>query len=70
MSELDLSAEIRQIRSIFATIAEVTDVPKLENEIAELEVAAQVPNLWDDPEAAQKVTSALSRKQSARNRII
>jgi peptide chain release factor 2 len=70
MSELDLSSEIRQIRSIFATIAEVTDVPKLEAEIAELEIAAQVPNIWDDPDAAQKVTSALSRKQSARNRII
>ena len=70
MSELDLSSEIRQIRSIFATIAEVTDLPKLEIEIAELEKAAQVPNIWDDPESAQKVTSALSRKQAARNRIL
>lgn len=70
MSELDLSVEIRQIRSIFATIAEVTDLPKLEIEIAELEKAAQVPNIWDDPESAQKVTSALSRKQAARNRIL
>ena len=42
MSELDLSLEIRQIRSIFDTIAEVTDLPKLEIEIAELEKAAQV----------------------------
>lgn len=70
MSELDLSLEIRQIRSIFATIAEVTDLPKLEIEIAELEKAAQVPNIWDDPESAQRVTSALSRKQAARNRIL
>ncbi len=70
MSELDLSLEIRQIRSIFATIAEVTDLPKLETEIAELEKAAQVPNIWDNPEEAQKVTSALSRKQAARNRIL
>ena len=70
MSELDLSSEIRQIRSIFATIAEVTDLPKLEIEIAELEKAAQVPNIWDDPESAQKVTSALSRKQAARNRVL
>jgi len=70
MSELDLSLEIRQIRSIFATIAEVTDLPKLEIEIAELEKAAQVPNIWDDPDSAQKVTSALSRKQAARNRIL
>jgi len=68
-SELDLSSEIRQIRSIFATIAEVTDVPKLDSEIEELEQEAQQPNLWDDPDAAQKITSALSRKQAARNRI-
>ena len=69
MSELDLSSEIRQIRSIFATIAEVTDVPKLDSEIEELEQEAQQPNLWDHPDAAQKITSALSRKQAARNRI-
>lgn len=70
MSELDLSTEIRQMRATFATISEVVDLTKLNEEIAELEVAAQVPNLWDEPEAAQKVTSALSRKQTARNKIL
>ena len=70
MSELDLSAEIRQIRGTFATITEVTDVPKLEVEIAQLEKDVQVPNLWDNPELAQKATSALSRKQAQRNRIL
>jgi len=69
MSDLDLSAEIKQIRGTFATIAEVTDVPKLDKEIEQLEKDVQDPNLWDDPDAAQKLTSALSRKQAARNRI-
>ena len=69
MSDLDLSAEIRQIRGTFATIAEVSDLPKLEIEIAQLEIEAQEPTLWDNPESAQKVTSALSRKQAQINRI-
>jgi peptide chain release factor 2 len=69
MSDLDLSAEIKQIRGTFATIAEVTDVPKLDREIEQLEIDVQDPNLWDDPDAAQKLTSALSRKQAARTRI-
>jgi len=69
MSDLDLSAEIKQIRGTFATIAEVTDVPKLDKEIEQLEIDVQDPNLWDNPEEAQKLTSALSRKQAQRNRI-
>jgi peptide chain release factor 2 len=69
MSDLDLSQEIKQIRGTFATIAEVTDVPKLDKEIAQLEIDVQVPNLWDNAEQAQKLTSALSRKQAQRTRI-
>lgn len=69
MSDLDLSAEIKQIREIFLTIAEVTDLPRLETEIDQLEEDVQAPNLWDDPDKAQKLTSALSRKQAQINRI-
>lgn len=69
MSDLDLSQEIKQIRATFATIAEVTDVPKLDREIEQLEVDVQMPNLWDNAEQAQKLTSALSRKQAQRTRI-
>ncbi|MFM2155232.1 MAG: hypothetical protein RL382_1133, partial [Actinomycetota bacterium] len=42
----------------------VLDLPKLRKQAEELEVEAGVPNLWDDPEAAQKITSRLSRVQS------
>ena len=69
MSDLDLSSEIRQVRGTFATIAEVSDLPKLEKEIAQLEIEAQEPTLWDNPESAQKITSALSRKQAQINKI-
>ncbi len=69
MSDLDLSQEIKQIRGTFATFAEVTDVPKLDKEIEQLEKDVQAPNLWDNAEEAQKLTSALSRKQAQRTRI-
>ncbi|KAM9863909.1 peptide chain release factor 2 [Leucobacter sp. BZR 635] len=64
MLEQDFSARIRSLRATYADIAEVTDLPKLDREIAELEEQAAAPDLWDDPEAAQKVTSGLSHRQA------
>lgn len=64
MLEIDFSARIRAIRSTYADIAAVTDLPKLDREIAELEDQAVAPGLWDDPAAAQKVTSGLSHRQA------
>lgn len=63
MLEQDFSAHIQALRSTYADIAEVTDLPKLDREITELEKQATAPDLWDDPEAAQKVTSGLSHRQ-------
>ncbi len=59
--EYDL--EIAEISATLKSIELVLDLPKLEAEAIELEAAAGVPNLWDDPEAAQVVTSKLSRTQ-------
>lgn len=64
MIELDLGDEIAALRRTFADISAVKDVPRLEQEIAELSEQAGAPDLWDDPDAAQKVTSALSHRQS------
>ncbi len=69
MSELDLSNEIKQLRASLATIVAVTNIPRLESEIAALEQKAQDPKLWDNPESAQQVTSSLSRKQSLRTKL-
>ncbi|MFT4233211.1 MAG: peptide chain release factor 2 [Leucobacter sp.] len=69
MLDLDFSARIRAIRSTYADIAAVTDLPKLEREIAELEEQAAAPDLWDDPAAAQKVTSGLSHRQARVKRL-
>ncbi|MFV0435257.1 MAG: peptide chain release factor 2 [Leucobacter sp.] len=64
MLDVDFNARIRAIRSTYADIAAVTDLPKLDREIAELEEQAAAPGLWDDPAAAQKVTSGLSHRQA------
>jgi peptide chain release factor 2 len=64
MNELDLSAEIAALRSTFADIRAVVGLDRLKAEIADLNEKAGAPDLWDDPEAAQKVTSALSHAQS------
>jgi peptide chain release factor 2 len=69
MIELDLSAQIADLRSTFADIRAVVDVDKLHAEIDRLSAEAGVPDLWDDTERAQKVTSALSHRQSELARI-
>ncbi|WP_166870257.1 MULTISPECIES: peptide chain release factor 2 [unclassified Salinibacterium] len=69
MIELDISEQIAQLRSTFADIRSVVGVDRLEAEIADLSEQAGVPDLWDDTEKAQKVTSALSHRQSELARI-
>ncbi len=69
MLELDLSADIQALRSTFADIQAVVDVDALRAEIARLSEEAGAPDLWDDPEKAQKVTSALSHRQAELKRV-
>ncbi|WP_194422022.1 peptide chain release factor 2 [Microbacterium abyssi] len=69
MLELDLSAEIQALRHTYGDISEVVDVTRLQADIARLSEEAGAPDLWDDPEKAQKVTSALSHKQAELKRV-
>jgi len=64
MAAREYQVEIDAIDATLVSIEKVLDLPKLRKQAAELEVEAGVPNLWDDPEAAQKITSRLSRVQS------
>jgi peptide chain release factor 2 len=64
MNELDSSEDLAALRSTFADIRSVVGVERLEADIANLSEQAGVPDLWDDPEKAQKVTSALSHRQA------
>jgi peptide chain release factor 2 len=69
MDELDFTDDIAALRSTFADIRSVVGVEGLQAQIAELSEQAGAPDLWDDPEKAQKVTSALSHRQSELARI-
>ncbi len=69
MIELDLSAQIADVRATFADIRAVVDVDRLRADIERLSAEAGTPDLWDDPEKAQKVTSSLSHRQSELARL-
>ncbi|HEU0101714.1 MAG TPA: peptide chain release factor 2 [Mycobacteriales bacterium] len=69
MAAVDFQTEIRLLRTTLESISEVTDLGALRSRISELNEQAASPNLWDDPEAAQLVTSALSHQQSELDRI-
>ena len=67
---VDFETEIKHLRTTMASVREVTDLPALEQQISDLEQQAAAPDLWDDPESAQRVTSALSRANAERDRIV
>ncbi|SJN47400.1 Peptide chain release factor 2 [Microbacterium esteraromaticum] len=69
MFELDLSADIQALRHTFSDIREVVDVDAVRADIERLSEEAGAPDLWDDPEQAQKVTSALSHRQADLKRM-
>ncbi len=56
----DFPTEISELRGTLRQITAVRDPEKLRAQIAELEQEASAPDLWDDPEKAQAVTSRLS----------
>ncbi len=65
----DFPFEIAALRSTLGTITAVVNPTALRAKIAELSEQASAPDLWDDAEAAQKVTSALSHAQSELERV-
>jgi peptide chain release factor 2 len=69
MAERDFNQEIAALNATLKSIESVLDVPGLLNQKDELEEKAGTPDLWNDPENAQKITSALSRVQSIINRV-
>ncbi|MEU7280813.1 peptide chain release factor 2 [Streptomyces sp. NPDC045431] len=64
MAVVDVSEELKSLSSTMGSIEAVLDLDKLRADIAVLEEQAAAPSLWDDPEAAQKITSRLSHLQA------
>ena len=69
MASFDFSAEIKDLRSIYASIVVVSDLEGIKCALEDLSQQASAPELWDDPEHAQRVTSALSHKRAELNRL-
>jgi peptide chain release factor 2 len=69
VSILDPRDELKQLDATLTSIETVLDLPKLRREAAELEEQSSAPDLWDDPEAAQRVTSKLAYAQGDLRRV-
>ncbi len=69
MAVREYQLEIDAIDATLTSIEKVLDLPKLKAQFVDLEAQAGVPNLWDEPEQAQKITSHLSRVQSEINKL-
>ncbi|WP_066372921.1 peptide chain release factor 2 [Herbidospora mongoliensis] len=69
MAAIDPAEEINELTGTLDSIQDVLDLDSLRKQIAELGEQAAAPDLWNDPEAAQKVTSKLSHLQSEVNRV-
>ncbi|MGN6743067.1 MAG: PCRF domain-containing protein, partial [Amnibacterium sp.] len=69
MVQLDYGARLATLRSTLGDVLAVVGVDDLKKRIATLSDQAAAPDLWNDPDAAQKVTSALSHAQTELARI-
>ncbi|WP_298460274.1 peptide chain release factor 2 [uncultured Cellulomonas sp.] len=69
MAATDFAAEIRTLRTTLETIRGVSDPEELRNRITDLSEQASAPDLWDDPDAGQRITSELSAAQSELDRV-
>ena len=65
----DVEADIKDLSATLGSIEAVLDLDTLRAQVADLEEQAALPDLWNDQEQAQKVTSALSHKQGELRRI-
>lgn len=66
---LDDAAALKALDTTLTSIETVMDVQRLQRTIDELSEAASAPDLWNDQENAQKVTSRLSHAQAELKRI-
>ncbi|MEO7078077.1 MAG: PCRF domain-containing protein, partial [Rhodococcus sp. (in: high G+C Gram-positive bacteria)] len=60
----DVSADLAELDITLTTIESVLDIEELRRRINELEHQAVSPDLWNDQDHAQQVTSALSHAQA------
>ena len=69
MTSGDFSVDLAAINSTLSSIEKVLNIEAMQVQVAELEILASAPNLWDDQANAQKVTGKLSVLQADIGRI-
>jgi len=65
----ELAEQLKELDATLRNIEGVLDLERMRREKDELEKQASAPDLWNDPAAAQAVTSRLSHVQSEINKL-
>ncbi|WP_236795311.1 peptide chain release factor 2 [Amycolatopsis sp. GM8] len=65
----EFETDLKDLAGKLAQVEAVMDLDGLRAQVADLEQQASAPDLWNDPEAAQKVTSQLSHRQAELRRV-
>ncbi|MFW0787202.1 peptide chain release factor 2 [Gordonia sp. CPCC 206044] len=65
----DVTADLESIGTTLTTVEKVLDLDELRRRIDELEMQASDPDLWNDQDHAQRVTSELSHAQAEFRRV-
>ncbi len=65
----DFAEQLKDLDATLSNVEAVIDLERLRRELAELNEQAAAPDLWDDQERAQKVTSRLSYLQGDLRRV-
>jgi peptide chain release factor 2 len=66
---VDVPAELKELNATLVSIESVVDLDALRGEVGELEQQASAPDLWNDTDNAQQVTSRLSFVQGEIRRV-
>jgi peptide chain release factor 2 len=65
----DLKEQIAQLAATLASVETVLDLDRMRKDLAELEAQAADPELWNDQERAQSVTSRMSHLRTDLGRV-
>ncbi|MGO1055334.1 peptide chain release factor 2 [Crossiella sp. CA198] len=65
----DVAADLKDLSATLASVEAVMGLDKLRAEVADLEEQVAQPDLWNDHERAQQVTSRLSHKKGELRRV-
>jgi len=69
VTSIESAERLAELANTLSSIETVLDLPNLRTSIAALEAEASVPDLWDDQEKAQAITSRLSFQQGELRKV-